>query len=86
MNHYTITGGAFERATAVLLQAGFALSWADMGVQDRLSKPKKSGTRVKYTCPGCGANAWGKDGLHLICADCDQSMTGETPEDVDEEG
>ena len=29
----------------------FALSWADAAIQDRLSKPKKSGTRVKYTAP-----------------------------------
>jgi SprT-like family len=79
MNHYAIPSGAFDKATAALLQTGFALSWADMGVQDRLSKPKKSGNRVKYTCPGCGANAWGKGGLHLICADCDQAMTGDTP-------
>jgi hypothetical protein len=86
MNHYVTPAGAFERATAELLQAGFALSWADAAIQDRLSKPKKSGTRVKYTCPDCGANAWGKDGLHLICADCDQPMTGDTPEEGDEDG
>jgi hypothetical protein len=54
--------------------------------QDRLSTPKKSGNRVKYTCPSCGANAWGKVGLHLICADCDQSMTGDTLEEREEDG
>jgi hypothetical protein len=81
MNHYITAGGAFERATAELLQSGFALSWADAAILDKVAKPKKSGTRVKYTCPDCGANAWGKDGLHLICADCDQSMTGDTPEE-----
>ena len=86
MNHYTIPSGAFERATAVLLQAGFALSWADAAILDKVVKPKKSGTRVKYTCPDCGANAWGKDGLHLICADCDQAMTGATVEEEEEDG
>ena len=40
----------------LLVEPRFALSWADMGVQDRLSTPKKSGTRVKYTCPGCKSN------------------------------
>jgi hypothetical protein len=54
--------------------------------QDRLSKPKKSGNRGKYTCPDCGANAWGKDGLRLICADCDQFMIGDTPEEGEEDG
>ena len=86
MNHYAIAGGAFERATASLLQSGFALSWADAAILDKVVKPKKSGTRVKYTCPGCGANAWGKSELHLICADCNQSMTGDTPEEGDEDG
>ncbi|TWA81557.1 SprT-like family protein [Azospirillum brasilense] len=23
--------------------------------------------KVKYSCPACGCNAWGKPGLHLIC-------------------
>jgi hypothetical protein len=81
MNHYIIAGGAFDKANAVLLQGGFALSWADAAIIDKVAKPKKSGARVKYTCPGCGANAWGKGELHLICADCDQSMPGDTPED-----
>jgi len=85
MNHYVTAGGAFEGATAKLLQAGFALSWADAAILDKVVKPKKSGTRVKYSCPGCGANAWGKSELHLICADCDQSMTGETAEEGDED-
>jgi hypothetical protein len=81
MNHYIIPGGAFDKATASLLQSGFALSWADAAILDKVAKPKKSGTRVKYTCPDCGANAWGKDGLRLICADCGESMTGDTPEE-----
>jgi predicted SprT family Zn-dependent metalloprotease len=79
MAHYIIPSGAFERATAALMDSGFALSWADAAIFDAAAKLKKSGNRVKYTCPGCGANAWGKDRLHLICADCDQAMTGGTP-------
>jgi SprT-like family len=84
MNHYIIAGGAFDKATAVLLQEGFALSWADAAILDKVAKPKKSGTRVKYTCPGCGVNAWGKDELHLICGDCNQSMTRDTPEESED--
>ena len=81
MGHYTIAGGAFERATAALMDAGFALSWADAAILERAGKMKKSGNRVKYTCPDCGANAWGKGGLHLICADCDQAMASGTAEE-----
>jgi hypothetical protein len=71
---------SIDKATARLLQSGLALSWAGVAILEGAAKPKKSGSRVKYTCPGCGANAWGKDGLRLICADCDQSMTGGIPE------
>ncbi|AWX05543.1 MULTISPECIES: SprT-like domain-containing protein [Gammaproteobacteria] len=31
-------------------------------------------TRVKFTCPDCGANAWGKPSLNLICGDCDVAL------------
>ncbi|GFV90230.1 sprT domain-containing protein [Trichonephila clavipes] len=30
-------------------------------------KPK---TRHKHVCPECGAAAWGKPGLNLLCGDC----------------
>jgi SprT-like family len=36
MNHHITAGGAFDKATAVLLQEGFALSWADMSVLDKV--------------------------------------------------
>jgi predicted SprT family Zn-dependent metalloprotease len=35
------------------------------------AKKGKSGSRVKYTCATCGANAWGKDGLRLGCGGTD---------------
>jgi hypothetical protein len=31
--------------------------------------PAKSRNKVKLTCPSCGANAWGKPGLRLLCDD-----------------
>lgn len=30
--------------------------------------------RDKYTCPGCGLNAWGKPGLRIACSDCELSL------------
>jgi len=85
MTHYITEGGAFARATAALLGAGFALSWADAAMfgSDQ-SKSKKSGSRVKFTCPGCQVNAWGKAGLKLICGECAQLMEGDEPEEDDE--
>ncbi|EDL52175.1 zinc metalloproteinase Mpr protein [Vibrio mediterranei AK1] len=34
-------------------------------------------TRVKFTCPKCTSSAWGKPSLHLICGDCNITMTVE---------
>ena len=37
------------------------------------SKPKTV-SKVKFSCPSCKANAWGKPTLSLICGDCAESM------------
>lgn len=29
-----------------------------------------SSNRMKYTCPGCAVNVWGKPGLSLVCGSC----------------
>ncbi|MCL5237762.1 MAG: hypothetical protein M1353_07940 [Nitrospirae bacterium] len=31
-------------------------------------------TKVKYTCPGCSLNVWGKPGLRIKCVDCDKDL------------
>lgn len=33
-----------------------------------------SGKRSKFSCPSCGANAWGKQSLRLLCLNCQQTM------------
>jgi predicted SprT family Zn-dependent metalloprotease len=34
-------------------------------------KQRKNGSnRVKYSCPECNANVWGKAGLNIICGEC----------------
>lgn len=49
-------------------------AWVAPGeAQAHLVEFQKTGNRsnrLKYTCPGCSANAWGKPGLRLICGDC----------------
>lgn len=30
--------------------------------------------KVKYTCPNCHINVWGKDGLSIRCDECDELM------------
>jgi hypothetical protein len=34
------------------------------------SRPKKSTPKVKYTCPSCACNAWGKPDIRLVCGGC----------------
>lgn len=31
---------------------------------------KGTGTRTKFTCSGCGLNAWAKPSAHLVCGEC----------------
>lgn len=36
------------------------------------NNPKK--TKVKYTCPGCAINVWGKGALAISCDDCQLTL------------
>jgi predicted SprT family Zn-dependent metalloprotease len=39
--------------------------------EEPTAKPKsKSGKRLKYSCPSCDTNIWGKEGLRIGCIDC----------------
>jgi ribosomal protein L37AE/L43A len=40
----------------------------DDGGKDGEEKDKSN--RVKYTCPQCAANAWGRPDLALVCGKC----------------
>lgn len=88
MSHYILPSGQFHLVTVALLAKGFSISWADAvatGLVDapHPKQPKKSGCRVKYTCPGCKAHVWGKSGLHLLCGLDGQSFTSEMAESDD---
>lgn len=37
-------------------------------------RQKKAASKTKFTCASCGANAWGKADLKLICEACPQRM------------
>jgi len=71
VTHYIEPSGRFEKACAEFLALGYKLSFHDLtnekdGVERRY--------KTKFTCPGCGANAWGKLDLHIDCRDCGQPM------------
>ena len=81
MSHYIRDGGPFFRACTALLNQGFAISWRDRGRGEEEGKTKKkSGTRTKYTCPGCGLNAWAKAEVLLFCGECEVALLAEESE------
>jgi predicted SprT family Zn-dependent metalloprotease len=92
MADYPIAGGAFEKAAKKLMaDKTFKLSWYDRAQEiakpggavgggdgeEGEGKPSRSGKRVKFTCPGCEANAWGKASLVLICGECRETFKSE---------
>jgi predicted SprT family Zn-dependent metalloprotease len=71
LRHRIEPTGPFNGAFAEL-PGDYLLPW-------KCEEPKEGGRRraapsrnkVKYTCPGCKANVWGKPGLLLQCLQCD---------------
>lgn len=90
MSHYIIAGGAFERAFDAMPEE-CRLPWT-CGIDDeaRGAKKTKKGqeaarkVKVKYSCPGCALNVWGRAGLRLCCEDCDQELVAADGGAVDE--
>jgi len=89
MSDYIITDGAFDRAAAALIEAGFRITWQDRRLPQAALPPDDGSTppggqeapdnrsnREKYHCPGCGLNAWAKPGARLICGTCLRPMNG----------
>jgi hypothetical protein len=78
MTHYIVAGGPFAVACRELLSDGYRLAWGEVidAAKDDGDDDKNKSNRVKYTCPGCGVNAWGKPDLALICGDCEERFEG----------
>ncbi len=77
MSHYILQGGAFDRAFDAMPRE-YLLPWTCWefeGGKGKTQKPRAS--KLKYTCPGCAANAWGKPGLSLRCGECEEAMVCE---------
>lgn len=91
MSHYIIPGGAFERAFEQM-PAECHLPWT-CGIDDEARGDKKTKeakkeaarkVKVKYSCPGCELNVWGRGGLRLRCEDCDEELVAADGAAVDE--
>lgn len=77
MSHYIEEGGAFSRAYNKMPKAHLLpwSSWEPDG--PRRKKAPSARSKVKYTCPACGANAWGKPELRLVCGEDGKRMRAE---------
>lgn len=90
VNTYTIPDGPFEKALMEMPEDTILPWLAnelypnmdeDKGSGSGDGKPgeieptsSRQGKRSKYTCPGCGNNAWAKGGIKLMCGSCNMDM------------
>jgi predicted SprT family Zn-dependent metalloprotease len=71
MSHYIVRGGRFLHAFVALALTGWKLN---------LESAHRSGpdggrkSKTKFTCSGCGQNAWGKPDLAIVCKPCGIDM------------
>lgn len=84
VSHFIVAGGPFDLACNALLHSGFRLNWHDRvhlqsaffgGPDDDAPDAPAKKDRVKFTCDGCGLNAWAKPSARLTCTLCQREMT-----------
>jgi len=73
VTHYVIPEGRYARAYATLSDSGYQLHWQSLPAVGSAKKSSKN----KFTCPGCGQNAWAKPGARLICGVCFDNGQGD---------
>lgn len=69
VGHYVLSGGKFELCCGKVIAAGFKLPFYDKTVFEE-KKERRDFSKVKFSCPGCQLNAWGKLGINVVCGDC----------------
>jgi hypothetical protein len=83
VSHYILDGGAFALAYAKMPREHL-LPWLCWEGTERAKKPRQP-SKVRFTCPDCGCNAWGKPTLRIACTDCDTDMVATGATDGDEQ-
>ena len=84
MSHLIDENGRFAKAVGKLLAEHPAILYSDRSENDATRK-KKAASKTKYTCPGCGLNAWAKPDAQLVCGNCQEPMQAETTEEEEDE-
>lgn len=76
VTHVIDEGGAFDEACDNLIATGFDLPYFTKPREAGADK-KKDLSKVKRECPCCSAKAWAKQGMRIVCGDCDETMIEE---------
>ncbi|MCC6749986.1 MAG: SprT-like domain-containing protein [Deltaproteobacteria bacterium] len=66
MSHYIVDGGPFDVAFARMPRE-ILLPWASGSAAAAPGPTTKNKLKLKYSCPVCRTNVWGKPGLQLVC-------------------
>ena len=74
MMDYIIPDAAFTTAFAKLAAGGWKLN---LQSAHRAGGKKAPNSKVKFTCPSCAQNAWGKPDLAISCTPCGLDMLAE---------
>ncbi|HYT41106.1 MAG TPA: SprT-like domain-containing protein [Methylomirabilota bacterium] len=85
MTHFIEKNGRYARAVSKLLIEHPAILYHDRTDDNDPTRKKKSASKTKYTCPGCGLNAWAKPEAPLICGNCQEPMQAENVEGEEDE-
>jgi hypothetical protein len=75
--HLVEENGRYAQAVAKLLKEHPAILYHDRSSEDDVVRKKKAASKTKYTCRGCGLNAWAKPAAPLVCGACQEPMQAE---------
>lgn len=74
VSHYIVRGGRFQLACHELLASGYSFTWLQndppvSGAKGNIIRGRKKTdpSKVRFTCPACGQNAWAKQTVKLAC-------------------
>ncbi len=77
---YPAEDGPFLSVLAQLKETGFELTWnerlllAGVSTAGESESESKQKNKVKYTCPTCQLNVWGKPDIKVGCWECNKLM------------
>jgi predicted SprT family Zn-dependent metalloprotease len=77
MDHIIVEGGPFDLHFQAMPETYLLpfLHKSEFILEEE--KEKKAKNKIKYTCPSCDANAWGKPDLAILCIPCEVPFLGE---------